>query len=109
METELDILRDITQRLDAAGVPYMLTGSMAMSHYAQPRMTRDIDLVIELRSADAPRLAAFLTGDYYVSEEAAVDAARRRSMFNAIHFRSSIKVDLIILPDSPFAREERVT
>ena len=28
------------------GIGYMLTGSMAMNYYSQPRMTYDIDLVI---------------------------------------------------------------
>ena len=31
----------------------MLTGSMAMNYYAEPRMTRDIDLVIALCPEDA--------------------------------------------------------
>jgi hypothetical protein len=30
----------------------MLTGSMAMNYYAQPRMTRDIDIVVELTPQD---------------------------------------------------------
>lgn len=47
MITELDVLKDVCERLDRAGIAYMLTGSMAMNYYAQPRMTRDIDLVIE--------------------------------------------------------------
>ena len=40
MQTELDILRDVSARLEQAGIAYMLTGSMAMNYYAQPRMTR---------------------------------------------------------------------
>lgn len=48
METELDILRDVSERLESAGIEYMLTGSVAMNYYAQPRMTRDIDLVVAL-------------------------------------------------------------
>jgi hypothetical protein len=39
IETELDVLRDVPQRLDRAGIAFMLTGSVAMNHYAQPRMT----------------------------------------------------------------------
>jgi len=31
----------------------MLTGSMAMNYYAQPRMTRDIDIVVELERMSA--------------------------------------------------------
>ncbi len=34
MLTEIDILRDISGRLDALALPYMLTGSMAMNYYA---------------------------------------------------------------------------
>ncbi len=48
---ELLALQDVCRRLDDAGIAYMLTGSLAMSYYARPRMTRDIDLVIAL---DAP-------------------------------------------------------
>jgi hypothetical protein len=39
-----------------AGFAYMLTGSMALTHYAQPRMTRDIDIVPALGLDDLERL-----------------------------------------------------
>ena len=55
MQNELDIVRDVSQRLDTVKIGYMLTGSMAMNYYAQPRMTRDIDVVVALRPADAAR------------------------------------------------------
>jgi hypothetical protein len=48
IETELDVLRDVSRRLESAGISFMLTGSVAMNYYAQPRMTRDIDLVVSL-------------------------------------------------------------
>jgi hypothetical protein len=48
----------------------MLTGSMAMNFYAQPRMTRDIDLVIALTASDASKIATIFAPDYYVSPEA---------------------------------------
>ena len=44
MQNELDIVRDVAARLEGAGIAYMLTGSMAMNYYAQPRMTRDMVL-----------------------------------------------------------------
>jgi len=40
-------LQRIVEVLDAAGVPYMLTGSLAAAYYAVPRATQDIDVVIE--------------------------------------------------------------
>jgi hypothetical protein len=48
MISELDVLRIVSERLDAAQVPYMLTGSYAMAFYTTPRMTRDLDIVISL-------------------------------------------------------------
>jgi hypothetical protein len=35
MQNELDIVRDVSSRLEGAGIEYMLTGSMAMNYYAQ--------------------------------------------------------------------------
>ena len=70
MQNELNIVRDVSTKLDSAGIGYMLTGSMAMNYYAQPRMTRDIDVVVALRPADAARVVQLLSPDYYVSREA---------------------------------------
>lgn len=38
MLSELEVLHDVCARLEKAGIPYMLTGSMAMNVYAQPRI-----------------------------------------------------------------------
>lgn len=46
MLSELDLLLDVAEKLETARLSYMLTGSMALNHYAQPRMTRDIDIVL---------------------------------------------------------------
>lgn len=37
----------VTHILDGAGVPFMLTGSLAAAYYATPRATQDIDVVID--------------------------------------------------------------
>lgn len=64
MKTELDILREVSKRLDAAGIQYMVTSSVAMNYYAQPRMTRDIDVVMALKDSDAVRLLDLFGADY---------------------------------------------
>ena len=56
MQNEIDIIRDVSRRMDDAGIAYMLTGSMAMNYYAQPRMTRGIDLVVALTAAEAGKI-----------------------------------------------------
>ena len=106
MQNELDIVRDVSARLDGAHIGYMLTGSMAMNYYAQPRMTRDIDVVVELRPADAARVVQLFSPDYYVSREAVDSSIARQSLFNLIHHESVIKVDCIVRKQSEFRLAE---
>jgi hypothetical protein len=103
--TELDILKDVGARLDRAGIEYMLTGSMAMNYYAQPRMTRDIDLVVAVEAEEAEKLAAAFEPDYYVPPEVAT-SIRARAMFNLLHLASVIKVDMVVRKDEPYRRAE---
>lgn len=106
MSVELDIVRDVSERLGRAGVPFMLTGSMAMNAYAQPRMTRDVDVVIEVQPEDAARLVALFAPDYYIDAESVKRALREERMFNAIHQEWVFKVDCIVRKNAPFRREE---
>ena len=114
MKTELDVLRDVSQRLESSGVAFMLTGSMAMNFYAQPRMTRDIDLVVKLNSDQTELLIRLFEAEYYVDRLAITKAIAQRSMFNLIHNETIIKFDCIVLKDQPyrqeeFARRQRIT
>ena len=70
IQTELDILREVSGLLESAGIAFMLTGSVAMHYYAQPRMTRDIDLVVALDQKDAETIVRLFEGDYYVDRQA---------------------------------------
>ena len=106
MQNELDIVRDVSLRLENAGIDYMLTGSMAMNYYAQPRMTRDIDLVVALTAADAATIVQAFSGDYYVSAEAVDESIAHESLFNLIHEESVIKVDCIVRRSSAYRRTE---
>jgi hypothetical protein len=113
MQNELDIVRDVSQRLDAAGIGYMLTGSMAMNYYAQPRMTRDIDVVVALRPDDAGRVVKLFSPDYYISREAVDSSIAHQSLFNLIHNESVIKVDCIVRKQNEyrlheFSRRQRI-
>jgi hypothetical protein len=73
----------------------MLTGALAMTYYARPRMTRDIDLVVALAADGAPVVAAALGTEYYLDVDALVEAIRTRRPCNAIHFPTVVKIDLI--------------
>ena len=106
MQNELDIVRDVSTRLDGAGIGYMLTGSMAMNYYAQPRMTRDIDVVVALRPMDAARVVSLFSPDYYISREAVDSSIAHQSLFNLIHNESVIKVDCIVRKQNEYRLTE---
>lgn len=45
-QTPEEIIVRFAALLDGAGIPYMLTGSLACGFHGTPRATQDIDLVI---------------------------------------------------------------
>jgi len=106
MSEELDVLQEVAQRLAGAHISYMVTGSMAANFYAVPRMTRDIDVVIELSVRDVDRLVRLFESDFYVDRDMIQTAVRGQGMFNLIHTRLLVKVDFVVRKDSPYRIEE---
>ena len=104
LETLLQVL---ARSLGAAGIPYMLTGSLASSYHGAPRATQDIDLVVDATTEDLLALAESLrVAGLYVSDEAIREATSARGMFNAIDPKSGWKVDFIVRKDRPFSVRE---
>lgn len=93
---EIDVVRDVSQKLDQARFAYMLTGSMAMNYYAQPRMTRDIDVVVALQPGDDEAILRAFSADYYVDRKSVSESIAHTSLFNLVHRESVIKVDCIV-------------
>lgn len=92
--------------LEGLDVPYMVVGGFAAILYGQPRLTIDVDVVVEMAPHHIdPFVAAFPIPDYYVSEETVRDSLRRRYLFNVIEPTTGAKVDLVPLPRDRFTRE----
>jgi hypothetical protein len=106
MTDELLVIKDVTERLDNAAIPYMITGSIALSFYTTPRFTRDIDIVIEVSSPDGTKIVGLFEKDYYISEDAVRDATESRSIFNIIHNETVIKIDFIVKKTSEYRQVE---
>jgi hypothetical protein len=102
-----DLLARVIGLLDAAGIPYMLTGSFASTLFGAPRTTQDIDIVIEPTLGTLHRfLHALPDSEYYVSRDAAREAYGAEGMFNLVDFATGWKVDLIIRKQRSFSQEE---
>jgi len=99
---ETDVMKNVAASLEAAGIAYMVSGSTAMNYYAQPRMTRDIDMVVELRAADAGRVHAMFEADFYCDADTIRDAIGCQGLFNLIHTATVIKIDVIVRKDTAY-------
>ena len=103
--TEQELLIDCLRRLNASGIPYMLTGSMASNFWGVPRTTHDLDFVIQLSQSSAPALVAAFTPDFYLAEGSVLAALQPPYQFNAIDPRTGLKVDFWLLRPDPFEQE----
>jgi len=105
--TGTDLFLSIAAALDATGIPFMLTGSMAGAYHGAGRATMDIDLVVDptreqlLTLVDRVRDAGL-----YISADAALEALEHRSMFNVVDVATGWKVDLIVRKTRPFSQAE---
>ena len=96
----------IAASLNAAGIPFMMTGSHGSSHHGAPRATQDVDLVADPTGESLDQFLRLLGDRYYVSPDAAREALRSRSQFNVIDINDGWKADIIIRKDRPFSIEE---
>ena len=101
------MLRAACDALHDAGIPFMLTGSVATAFHGASRATMDVDFVIDPTVRQLDRLVERMeAAGAYVSREAARDALRQRTMFNVIDADTGWKADLIIRKHRPFSEVE---
>jgi hypothetical protein len=97
-----ELLRMVGERLVRIGCAWFVTGAVASTVFGEPRFTHDINIVVRADEQQAALFASSFVGDeWYASVDAAVDAARRRTMFNIIHVPSGLKADIIVARDTP--------
>lgn len=101
---ELEVLKIVVQRLADSGINYMVSGSVAGNFYSQPRMTRDIDMVIQLSRFEVDKIYHLFEGDFYIERDSIVAALKDRGMFNIIHNEKVIKIDFIIAAHTEYEK-----
>ena len=100
------VFREVIAALGQAAIPYMVVGSFASNLYGTGRGTQDIDLVV---SADADQIQALLRlfpkSQYYFDVDTAVEAAKRKSMFNILDMQRGWKIDIIFAKAAPYHQQ----
>ena len=101
-----DFLSLLIDFFEKQNISYMLSGSVAMSLYTQPRFTRDYDFVVNLKWEHINELLKNFKEGYYIKDESVKEAIKRKDMFNIIDHKSGYKADFVILSNEPFRQTE---
>jgi hypothetical protein len=93
-----DLLVYLIEVLEREAIPYAIAGAHASMLFGEPRLTTDIDVVIDLTPTQLGVLsAAFPFPEYYISDQGAQAAVSGGGgMFNIIHPESGQKIDVIV-------------
>lgn len=98
-----EILKRLVDAFEAAGIEYMMTGSIVSSMQGEPRSTHDIDVVALITDSNLGSIISrFNHPGFFIDQDAAKEALRSRSSFNVIDLQSGYKIDIYILTRSPF-------
>lgn len=98
---QTEFLKRALEVLDALQIPYAIVGSWASGFWGDPRMTRDIDVVVRINVDHVPlMLACFPAPEFYVSRPAMEEAIRLATQFNVIHPTSANKIDFMVVKQS---------
>jgi len=95
MTEEIESLKRVVELLNKGKYEYALTGSMAMSFYTVPRMTRDADILIKLFAKDTDEFFKIFSHDYYIDKNMLNDSIKSRTMFNILDKKTFFKIDFI--------------
>src|SRR5882724_8311278 len=102
---EANLFLMFTQRLNTLGVAYMVSGSVAVIIYGEPRLTHDVDLIVVQNREHIARLPeVFPPAEFYCppTEVIAVEVAReQRGHFNIIHHETGFKADVYLSGRDP--------
>ncbi len=81
----------------------MISGSIAMNIYAIPRMTRDIDIVVELPMSRIDEFTDLFPESYY-NKDIIREEVMRKGIFNIIDHSTGFKLDFFLRKDTEYSK-----
>jgi len=93
------LIRTLTPLADAFevfGIPYHLTGSLALSVYVKTQVVQEIEVVADIIFSQVQSLAVQLEKIYDVTEIAIRMAIEHRGSFTLIHHDTMQKIDVLL-------------
>lgn len=111
MDDQEELLKQVVTVLENMGVPYMMGGSIALNAWAVPRMTHDLDVVVDLPEERISEFCEHFSPDrYYIDPEMMRDAFRGwdqpgLGMYSFTDMDTGFKVDLFPLRPNDAAQQ----
>lgn len=99
---QLEVLRKVVEKLRDLDIEYMLSGSVAMNFYGQPRMTRHIDIIISIKETQIRRFIDAFKEEFYIESEMVLKEVSGKGMFNVSLNDYIVKVDFILRKDTKY-------
>jgi len=95
------------EKLNDNKIPYFVTGSVAAIVYGEPRLTHDIDIVLELSDTDAENFEKYFpNSEFYFppTDIIKIEKSRlSRGHFNMIHLETGFKADIYFIGADEFS------
>lgn len=104
----IELIDTFIRPLNEHGIRYIITGSVASMVYGEPRLTNDVDVVLDITQADIPKLIeAFPEADFYLPPVEVIETELLRGSrghFNIISQQSMLKADIYLAGTDPIQR-----
>ncbi len=97
IESFQQTLSKLTSILESMSVRYHVTGGLTGTAYGEPRMTQDIDIVIDpqrIQSLVDPLIERLKASEFYFSEQTIRAEISRGGMFQLLDKAESLKLDV---------------
>ena len=105
-------LTRLVEVLRRSGIRFHLTGGITAVAYGEPRMTQDLDLVLDAAATAGKRdelLAALIGAGFYLEESTARAAIDGKRMFKILDTEEALKLDLYLEGAIPGELDRSVT
>lgn len=111
MSDEAELISQTVHVLEGMSIPYMIGGSVALSVWATPRLTHDLDLVLDLPEDRIQEFCEHFSPDrYFLDPDSMRSAFQQRGqpslgMYSFIDMNTGLKADLFPLRPNDIAQQ----
>lgn len=89
-----EIARRVIAALNSAGIPHVLVGAFARNYYAEPRSTKDADVVVSVAAGGLNKFLGALGPDIRLDEQTAFETNTGTIKNVLTHVESGFSVEL---------------